>query len=140
MRDFLGVLLVSFLITSCCKPILRETFIIKNESSHSVQINKLRADIIVFALTIPPSSSVETLDLYSIEDSTVIVFDGSVSSVHYSSIVKDPSNQKALRIDHARNIYNRKSYIVDEIDLACDGYDDTYTYQLTDQDYLDAVK
>ena len=137
------MLLLSFVTTSCCKPIFRETFIIKNESSHTIQITRLRNNNIIFTITILPLSVDNPSKFYPIEicDSTVILFDGSVNAVHYSSEVKDLKvNTKALRIDDKRNINNINNYIVDEKNLACNGFDNIYTFQVTDQDYFNAVK
>ncbi len=136
-----GIILL-FIISACCKATIEDIGIIKNETSHSLEIKRVLNGFEEPTLIVAPFTKVSTYLLrYNTEDSIVVSFDKTASAVHYSSLLKSTNNNlKAIKADDLRSLYNVKAYDINREDLSCNGSSTTSTFTFAEQDYINASK
>ena len=140
--NFITGIILLFITSACCKATIEDIGIIKNETSHSLEIKRVLNGFEEPTLIVAPFAKVSTYLLrYNTEDSIVVSFDRSKSAVHYSPLLKATNNNlKAIKADDLRSLYNEKAYAIKKEDYSCGSSSTTSTFTFVEQDYIDASK
>lgn len=146
---------IAFIFSSCTKESITIYYAyLKNKSTHQIQIKPYSLGTVVTAniITLTPDQEIKIADgtdrgiqinggfsspNFSNADSLVVIFDGLYSITHY---FKNPVSTalKYYLNTSTRNLGNKNSYVLVGEDLSKHRRKNSYYYDFTEQDYLDA--
>jgi hypothetical protein len=154
MKFNLIILIIYISLSSCRHEESNDTVtFIDNKTLHTIKVleysnglllkeifnNRMDKKIVLNSNTRGKGGGYSYASYLSFNDSTLVVYDDSIQIVHYS--YKESKNQlSGIFYDSSRSLYNRNNYIRKINQEEKHYISNEYTFNFTEQDYLDAKK